>query len=188
MQLLVDFNEFRRADKKDKDAKQGDPLLDAVARKMTAKIANQRKDQLHKLSRALVNASAAIFVGNVNASALARTRMAKSVLDVGWSAFRTMLQYKCDDAGAWFDEVNEAHSTQDCSVCHARSGPTGLKDLGIIRSGEASVLCSPVLLRRGFIREWTCTECDSHHDRDVNAARNILAAGHRRLAEGIPAL
>lgn len=46
----------------------------------------------------------AIFIGKVNASALAKTRMAKSVLDAGWSLFRTMLQYQSDDAGVWFDE------------------------------------------------------------------------------------
>ena len=56
----------------------------------------------------------AIFVGNVNASTLAQTRAAKSsVLDAGWSTFRTMLQYKCDSAGVWFKEVDEAYSTQD---------------------------------------------------------------------------
>ena len=136
-------------------------------RSIHAKIANRRKDHLHKLSRALVNANAAIFVGNVNASGLAKTRMAKSVLDAGWSTFRTMLLYKCADAGAWFEEVNEAHSTSTCSACHARSGPKGLEGLG---------------------REWTCTECGTHHDRDVNAARIILARGHARLAVGIPVL
>jgi putative transposase len=95
------------------------------ARAIHAKIANRRKDFLHKLSTRLVKANGAIVVGNVNASALAKTRMAKSVLDAGWSTFRTMLQYKCADAGVWFDEVNERFSTQTCSVCKSRTGPQG---------------------------------------------------------------
>jgi IS605 OrfB family transposase len=132
-----------------------------------AKVKNRRNDFLHKQSRILVNQNAAIFVGNVNASALVKTKMAKSVLDAGWSSFRTMLCYKSAHAGAWFEEVSEAYSTQTCSVCKNRTGPKGREDLGI--------------------REWTCTECGHSHHRDVNAARNILAAGHGRLAEGIPA-
>ena len=135
------------------------------SRAIHAKIANRRKDFLHKLSTDLVKANGAIVVGNVNASALAKTRLAKSVLDAGWSAFRTMLLYKCADAGVWFDEVDEAFSTQTCSVCNSRAGPKGRKDLGI--------------------RGWQCTVCGAIHDRNVNAAHNILAAGHRRLAEGI---
>jgi putative transposase len=134
-------------------------------RAIHAKIANRRKDFLHKLSTRLVKAYGAISVGNVNASALAKTRLAKSVLDAGWSTFRTMLLYKCDDAGVWFDEVDEAFSTQTCSVCDSRAGPKGRKDLGI--------------------RGWQCTVCGAIHDRNVNAAHIILAAGHRRLAEGI---
>ena len=136
-----------------------------------AKISNRRKDALHQLSTRLVKQHGAIFVGNVNAGGLAKTRMAKSVLDAGWSTFRTMLQYKCvqykcNCAGVWFEEVNEAYSTQDCSACGARSGPKGLKGLGI--------------------RGWVCSECVTVHDRDVNAAKNILARGLARLAEGTP--
>jgi IS605 OrfB family transposase len=134
-------------------------------RAIHAKIGNRRKDFLHKLSTRLVKANGALFVGNVNASALAKTRLAKSVLDAGWSAFRTMLQYKCAHAGVWFDEVDEAFSTQTCSRCNSRAGPKGRKDLGM--------------------RGWQCTVCGAIHDRNVNAAHNILAAGHRRLAEGI---
>jgi putative transposase len=134
-------------------------------RAIHAKMRNRRRDFLHKLSTRVVKANGAIFVGNVNASALAKTRQAKSVLDAGWSAFRTMLLYKCDDAGVWFDEVDEAFSTQTCSVCNSRTGPKGREGLGI--------------------RGWQCSVCDAIHDRDVNAAHNILTAGHRRLAEGI---
>jgi putative transposase len=125
-----------------------------------AKIANRRKDALHKFSTALAREYGAIFVGNVNASALAQTGMAKSVLDAGWSAFRTMLQYKCADAGVWFEEINEAFSTQTCSCCTSRTGPKGVAGLGI--------------------RQWECSACGALHDRDINAARNILAIGMRQ--------
>jgi len=137
-------------------------------RAIHAQIANRRKDFLHKLSSRLVRGHGAIFVGDVNASALAKTPQAKSVLDAGWSAFRTMLRYKCAHAGVWFDEVDEAFSTQTCSACNSRTGPKGRQGLGI--------------------RGWQCSLCGAIHDRDVNAAHNILAAGHRRLAEGISAL
>lgn len=134
-----------------------------------AKIKNIRSDFLHKLSRQLVNDHAAIFVGNVNAKGLAQTTLAKSVLDAGWTAFRTMLKYKSQQAGVWFEEVNEAYTTQTCSCCGSRdSSPKGRAGLGI--------------------REWTCQGCGTTHDRDVNAAKNILALGHERLAVGIPVL
>ncbi|MBC9968983.1 transposase [Ralstonia insidiosa] len=133
-----------------------------------AKITNRRKDFLHKLSARLAREYGAIFVGNVNASALARAQHGKSVLDAGWSTFRTMLRYKCADAGAWFDEIDEAFSTQTCSCCSSRTGPKGVAGLGI--------------------REWACSHCGTIHDRDRNAATNILAAGRGRLAEGIPSL
>jgi IS605 OrfB family transposase len=134
-----------------------------------AKIKNTRKDFLHKLSHQLVKNNAAIFVGNVNAKGLAKTKMAKSVLDASWTAFRTMLKYKCDDAGVWFEEVNESYTTQRCSYCRIipDSSPKGRVSLGI--------------------REWTCCECGITHDRDINAAMNILALGHERLAVGITA-
>ena len=122
-----------------------------------AQIANRRKDFLHKLSTSLVKENGAIFVGDVNAAGLAKTKMAKSVLDAGWSAFRTMLKYKCDNAAVWFDEVNESYSTQECCACHARTGPKGLADFSV--------------------RQWVCSGCGAQHDRDTNAAKNILARG-----------
>lgn len=139
----------------------------ARVRAINAKIANIRKDFQHKLSRQLVNDHAAIFVGNINAKGLAKTRLAKSVLDAGWSAFRTMLMYKSHQAGVWFIEVNEAYTTQMCSCCQGitDNSPKGRAGLGI--------------------REWACMDCGTVHDRDINAAMNILALGHQRLAEGI---
>ena len=132
-----------------------------------AKIANRRKDAIHKFTTQLVKNNAAIFVGDVASTKLVKTKMAKSTLDAGWSSLKTMLEYKSHQAGIVFMEVNEAYSTQTCSCCGAipASSPKG-------RAG----------LR---IREWTCSDCGAEHDRDINAARNILAAGHRRLAVGI---
>ena len=140
------------------------------SRAIHANIRNRRKDAMHKFSRQLVDQNAAIIVGNVNASAMTRTRLAKSSLDAGWGMLKTMLAYKCDHAGVVFEEVNEAYTTQSCSCCGSipASSPKGRSGLGI--------------------REWCCDACGAHHDRDVNAARNILAAGHGRLAGGIPAL
>ena len=125
---------------------------------------------LHQFSTRLVRQNAAIFVGDVASAKLVKTRMAKSTLDAGWAMLKTMLGNKSHQAGVVFEEVNEAYSTQTCSCCGVipASSPKG-------RAG----------LR---IREWTCSECGAVHDRDVNAAKNILAAGHRRLAVGIPVL
>lgn len=139
----------------------------ARVRAIHAKIANRRKDALHKFSRSLVERCNTIIVGDVSPQKLVRTRMAKSVLDAGWGQLKTMLAYKCALAGIVFRVVNEAYTTQTCSCCGAlpASRPRGIAGLGI--------------------REWIC-ECGVTHDRDVNAARNILALGHERPVEGIP--
>ena len=132
-----------------------------------AKIANQRKDAIHKETSALVKRHAGIFVGNVNAKALAKTSMAKSVHDAAWTTFRTQLKYKAIRQCVVFAEVNEAFSTQTCSCCGviSASSPKGRAGLGI--------------------RQWTCCSCGSVHDRDTNAARNIARLGLQALAGGI---
>jgi putative transposase len=108
-------------------------------------------------------------VGNVNAAGLAKTRLAKSVLDAGWSSFRYMLRYKALAHGAGYEEGNESFSSRDCSFCASETGPKGVAVLGI--------------------RRWVCSECGVSHDRNVNSALNILfRSGHRTPAEGIPAL
>jgi transposase len=131
------------------------------AKAIHVKICNTRRDFHHKLSTRLSREYAFIAVGNVNASALAKTKMAKSVLDAGWSAFRGMLRYKA----VRFVEVDERFTTQTCSQCGALppERPKGIAGLGI--------------------RTWECSDCGAIHDRDVNAARNIL-----RLGRSVPPL
>lgn len=139
-------------------------------RAIHAKIKNRRKDVQHKFSTRLVKNNSLIVVGNVSSSKLAKTKMAKSVYDVGWYQLKNMINYKSKGMLSCYVEVNEAYSTQTCSSCGCLpdSRPRGIAGLEI--------------------REWTCSDCGAHHDRDVNAAKNILAAGHRRLEEGIPSL
>jgi IS605 OrfB family transposase len=133
------------------------------AKAIHAQIRNRRQDTLHKYSRKLVNENAAIFVGNVSSTKLVKTKMAKSVLDAGWGSLKIMLEYKCAHAGIIFEVINESHTTVTCSSCREvpASSPKG-------RAG----------LR---MREWTCCECGVTHDRDINAAKNILALGLQRL-------
>ena len=142
-----------------------------LARKIHRKVAAQRRHFLHETSTRLVRQNALICVGDVNSAALARTRMAKSVLDAGWSAFRSMLRYKAMRHGARFVETNERYSTQTCSCCGSRAGaPKGVQGLRV--------------------RSWACEGCGVVHDRDTNAALNILRSGRNaalRLTE-IPAL
>ncbi len=137
-------------------------------RNIHAKIANSRKDHLHKATTALVKNNAMIIIGNLNAMKLIKTKMAKSVLDTSFSAFKTMLRYKSENAGVWLEEVDEKYTTQMCSCCGkiSNSSPKGRADLGI--------------------REWQCVECGTFHDRDINSALNILRIGRNTLVGGSP--
>ncbi|WP_426336214.1 RNA-guided endonuclease InsQ/TnpB family protein [Pseudoduganella sp. R-31] len=135
-----------------------------------ARTARRRLDFLHKSSVELARVFDHIAVGNVNASGLAQTSLAKSVLDAGWSSFRKMLAYKAIRHGARYVEVDERFTTQTCSNCGALpdSRPRGIAGLGI--------------------REWECSECGVVHDRDRNAALSILRRGRATLEAGIPVL
>ena len=139
-------------------------------RALHAKVKNRRKDALHKFTTDLINANELIVVGDVKSSSLAKTTMAKSIYDAGWFMLKTYLKYKAIARSVVFLEVNESYSTQTCSCCGSISSnsPKGRAGLGI--------------------REWECSDCGTLHDRDTNAATNILAAGHCRLAGGIPVL
>lgn len=134
-----------------------------------AKVANTRKDYLHKRTTALVRRAAAIFVGSVPVKWMASGRKSKKALDGAAGMFKAMLAYKANAQQVWFEELDEKWTSQACSVCGEipESSPKGEAGLGI--------------------RGWTCSCCGSEHDRDVNAARNILARGLARLGEGMPA-
>lgn len=129
------------------------------AKRLHRKAARRRADALHKFSRKIVNSYQKIVVGDVSSPKLVKTRMAKSVLDSGWGMLRNMLDYKSQQAARTFSVVNESHTTRACSQCGSLSGPQGLRQL--------------------VVREWCCSDCGTEHQRDINAARNILSAARR---------
>jgi IS605 OrfB family transposase len=141
-----------------------------LVKSIHAKIKNRRKDSIHKFTTDITKRHALIVVGDVDSSKLAKTKMAKSVYDAGWYMLKTQLKYKAMAQSAVFLEVSERYTTQICSCCGCISdnSPKGMNGLGI--------------------REWICSECGAMHDRDVNAAKNILRMGHHTLAVGIPFL
>jgi putative transposase len=122
-----------------------------------AHVENARRDFHHKLSTRIIRDNQAVTVEDLAVKGLARTRLAKSVHDAGWSAFTAMLEYKARLYGREFCKIGRWEPTsQVCSACGANDGPKPL-----------------------HIRAWACPACDAVHDRDVNAARNILALGRR---------
>lgn len=129
-------------------------------RKLTARlherIGNQRKDRNHKLSLRLVQENAVIVFSKDNTKGMART-FGKSVAASAHAQLRTMLAYKSPPGGTRYLEVDSRNSTRTCSACGCLSGPTGLAGLSV--------------------RTWVCSECGTHHDRDINAAINTLMSG-----------
>jgi putative transposase len=162
---------LRRAEKKLKKAQQGlsrkqkgsanrDKARSRVAR-AHAEVADARREFHHRLSTELVREHQAVHVETLCVKGLARTRLARSGHDAGWSAFVGMLEYKAARYGRTFVRVGRAFpSSQICSDCGHRDGPKPL-----------------------HVRAWACGQCGTAHDRDVNAARNILDEG-RRIASG----
>lgn len=139
----------------------------AKARKKVAsvhqKIARCRADFLHKLSRKLVDENQVIVVENLAVKNMVRNHsLAKSMSDVGWSIFQTMLKYKAEWEGKMYVEIDRFFpSSKTCHVCLNQVGSLPLD-----------------------IREWTCQRCQTQHDRDINAAINIKDEGLRILAGG----
>jgi putative transposase len=162
---------FRRAEKKLRKAQQAlsrkakgsanrKKAVVKVAR-AHARTADARRDFHHKLSTTLIRENQAVYVEDLAVNRLGRTRLAKSVHDAGWSAFVSMLEYKAVRYGRTFARVDRFFpSSQLCSVCGVKDGPKPLA-----------------------VREWTCGNCGTVHDRDVNAALNIRTEG-RKVAAG----
>ena len=127
--------------------------------KLHEKIANQRKDFLHKQSRQIANVYDCVCIENLNMQAMAQSlNFGKSVSDNGWGMFTTFLQYKLEELGKRLVRIDKFFaSSQLCSICGYKNPET--KDLSI--------------------REWNCPCCQTHHDRDINAAINIRNEGMR---------
>ena len=123
--------------------------------KLHEHVANCTKDFNHKLSRKLVEEYDLIAVENLNVSGLLKNhKLAYSISDVRWSQLLNFIKYKCLWYGKEFRQVDRFYaSSKICSCCG-----TYHKDI------VSSLL----------VREWTCPDCGTHHDRDVNAAKNIL--------------
>jgi IS605 OrfB family transposase len=119
------------------------------------KVRETRLDYAHKTALRLVRDNQAVYAEDLAVNGLMRTRLAKSISDAGWSQLLRCIEEKAARYGRTFGKVGRFEPTsQVCSACGVKDGPKPLA-----------------------VREWTCQACGTAHDRDVNAAKNILAAG-----------
>lgn len=127
--------------------------------KLHEKIANQRKDFLHKQSRQIANAYDCVCIENLDMKAMSQClKFGKSVSDNGWGIFTVFLKYKLEEMGKRLVKIDKFFaSSQICSNCGYKNTKT--KDLSV--------------------RKWDCPNCGTHHDRDINAAINIRNEGMR---------
>ncbi len=120
------------------------------------KITNKRIDFLHKLSQKIVNENQVICLEDLSVKNMLKNhKLAQSISDVSWSKFVDMLKYKSDWNDRQLVQIDKFYpSSKSCSICHYINDSLTLKD-----------------------REWACPSCNEHHDRDINAAKNILTQG-----------
>ncbi len=135
--------------------------------KVHSKISNCRSDYNHKLSRRIVDENQVICVENLHVKGMVKNRkLSKSISQVGWGQFCTMLKYKAEQEGKVYQEVDRFFpSSLTCNVC-----------------------LNQVSSLRLEIRQWECNSCGAKHDRDVNAAINIRDEGLRILTSELGVL
>ena len=145
----------KKAGKELFEAKNYQKQKQKVAR-LHEKVINQRTDFLNKLSTEIVKNHDSICIEDLNTKGMLRNhKLAKSISDVSWFSFVSKLQYKAEWYGREIIKVDKWFpSSQLCSKCGHKDGKKSLE-----------------------IREWTCPVCHAHHDRDINASKNILAEG-----------
>ena len=131
--------------------------------KIHGSIANCRSDFLHKLSRRLVDENQVICVENLNVKAMTKNRkLSKAICSIGWGMLCTMLKYKAEWLGKTYLEVDRFFpSSKTCSHCYHKVSELPLN-----------------------VRSWNCPSCNTQHDRDINAAKNIRDEGLRILSVG----
>ncbi|SSK29942.1 Gifsy-1 prophage GlpA [Klebsiella pneumoniae] len=152
----------RRLSKKQKGSKNRAKARAKVAR-LHAKIADCRMDNLHKLSRKLINENQVVCVESLKVKNMIRNpKLSKHIADASWGEFVRQLQYKAEWAGRTLVAIDQFFpSSKRCSGCGYISKSMPLN-----------------------VRDWVCPECGTNHDRDVNAAINIKTAGLAGLACG----
>lgn len=131
--------------------------------KIQEKIANCRQDNLHKITYLLTHKYSDIYLEDLNVKGMQKNHhLAKSIADCSWYSFITMLQYKGEWYGCEIHQINRWYpSSKTCSNCNFKIDSLPLD-----------------------VREWDCPNCHTHHDRDINAAINILKEGKRELSAG----
>ncbi|NER51718.1 MAG: IS200/IS605 family element transposase accessory protein TnpB [Symploca sp. SIO1A3] len=132
--------------------------------KLQAKLKDTRTDFLHKLSTQIIRENQTIVLEDLNVAGMVKNRkLSRAINDLGWRQFRTYLEGKAQKYGREFRVISRWEPTsQTCSCCGFRGGKLDLS-----------------------IREWTCLNCGTKHDRDINAAKNIkVAGGHSETLNG----
>lgn len=131
--------------------------------KLHAKLADTRTDFLHKLSTRLISENQTVVLEDLNVSGMVKNRrLSRAISDLGWRQFRTLCENKAEKYGREFRVINRWEPTsQKCSCCGFKGGKLDLS-----------------------VREWKCANCGALHDRDINAAQNIVAGGQSETQNG----